>query len=104
MGRDLSYAYIEECLVTKYNKNELQDKLLKYNKEDDIDKILELDWEEEYKYRNRVKYMWRRLFDFDELKSYAKECLKENNFSELEPISKILMNMYDSKFVVITSA
>ena len=43
------------------------------------------------------------FFSFSELKTHAKNCIEENNFKELEPISIMLSNMCNNDFIVITS-
>jgi hypothetical protein len=98
MGRDLSYAYIPNKLNNKYTKEELQQKI------DNCEEIYEmLEWEDPCEYRNCVELMSNKLFSFNELKDYARKCLDENNFKALEPISKILKDMADGEYVVITS-
>ena len=99
MGRDLSYAYIPNYLMIKYTKEELQ------NKFDNYDEIIKLlNWEEPCEYRNCVELMTNKLFRFDELKDYARKCLENDKFRELEPISKILSDMCSNEYVVITSS
>lgn len=99
MGRELSYAYIPNRLMTQYTREELQEKLLNYSEE--IRKML--DWEEPSEYRNCVELMENKIFSFNELKEYARKCLDENEFTALEPISKILSAMSDNEYVVIES-